>query len=106
MARVDWCYREPMIPVSDLMPTVLVDVVRQAPLTTEKVAFAWRRAVGAALDGATTVALRDGVLHVRARDTAWQGEIERSAALIRSRLAALLGAQVVRYIQVGVEPGP
>lgn len=84
------------------MPAALVAIVRQAPLTDEKVAFAWRRAVGPAIAGATSIALRDGVLHVRARDAVWQQEIERSAALIRDRLAALLGPQVVRYIQVGV----
>ena len=31
---------------------------------------------------------------------AWQREVERSAALIRSRLETLLGERVVRYIDV------
>jgi hypothetical protein len=40
------------------------------------------------------------VLRVKAKDVAWQREVERSAALIRSRLDALLGERVVRYIEV------
>ena len=82
------------------MPEALAAVLRRAPLTPEKVAFSWRTAVGPAVDKVTSVHLRDGVLHVRARDTTWQREIERSAALIRSRLDGLLGEGVVRYIQV------
>jgi hypothetical protein len=37
---------------------------------------------------------------VRARDATWQREVERSAALIRARLDALLGEAVVRTIEV------
>jgi hypothetical protein len=44
------------------------------------------------------------VLYVRAREAAWQREIERSASVIRARLDALLGSDVVRYIEVAVEP--
>ena len=36
----------------------------------------------------------------RAKDAAWQREVERSAALIRSRLDDPLGERVVRYIDV------
>ena len=66
------------------MPDALAAVLQRAPLTPEKVAFSWRTAVGPAVDKVTSVALRDGVLHVRAKDATWQREIERSAALIRS----------------------
>jgi hypothetical protein len=83
------------------MPEALAAILRRAPLTPEKVAFSWRTAVGPAVDKVTSVHLRDdGVLHVHARDTTWQREIERSAALIRSRLDSLLGDGVVRYIEV------
>ena len=82
------------------MPDALAAVLRRAPLTPEKVAFSWRTAVGPAVDKVTSIALRDGVLHVRAKDATWQREIERSAALIRSRLDSLLGEDVVRYIKV------
>lgn len=82
------------------MPEALADVLRRAPLTPEKVAFSWRTAVGPAVDKVTAVELDNGVLYVRARDAAWQREIERSAALIRSRLDGLLGERVVRRIEV------
>ncbi len=74
----------------------------------DKVAFAWRSAVGAAVDKATTIALVGSVLHVRARDAAWQREVERSAGVVRARLEALLGSGVVRYIDVtaGPQAGP
>jgi len=89
-----------MIPVRQVIPDAVTELVRKAPLTPEKVAFAWRSAVGPAVDQATTVQLRDGVLQVRAKDAAWQREVERAAALIRSRLDALLGERVVKYIEV------
>jgi len=88
-----------MIPVHEFMPEALAEILRKAPLTPEKVAFAWRSAVGPSVDNATTVTLREGVLYVRARDASWQREVERSAALIRARLTALLG-NVVRTIHV------
>lgn len=84
------------------MPGALAAVLRKAPLTGAKVAFAWRSAVGPAVDSATAIELRDGVLHVVARDAAWQREIERSAAVIRTRLETVLGRDVVRYINVTV----
>ena len=46
------------------------------------------------------IELHDGVLYVRTKDAAWQREVERSAALIRSRLDGLLGDRVVRRIVV------
>jgi hypothetical protein len=84
------------------MPGALAAVLRKAPLTPEKVAFAWRTAVGPAVDRVTTIELRGSVLHVRAKDAAWQREVERSAALIRTRLDAFLGTAVVRGIDVTI----
>ena len=89
-----------MLPLQQVMPEALALVLRKAPLTPEKVAFAWRTAVGPAVDRVTTIELSGSVLHVRARDAAWQREVERSAALIRARLDALLGEPVVRTIEV------
>ena len=89
-----------VIPVQLVMPDALAAVLRRAPLTREKVAFSWRMAVGPAMDKVTTIELHDGVLRVRAKDATWRREVERSAALIRSRLDDLLGERVVRYIDV------
>ena len=85
-------------PAHLLMPSALAVILRNAPLTPEKVAFAWRAAVGPAVDKATTVELRDGVLRVRAKEAAWQREVERSSPLVLARLQTLLGNEVVRYI--------
>lgn len=89
-----------MIPVQRLMPEALSAVLRKAPLTPEKVAFAWRTAVGASVDRATSVVLDGHTLRVTARDAQWRREIEHSAGLIRARLEALLGAGVVRGLDV------
>ena len=92
-----------MIPVQDVIPDTLAQILRMAPLTPEKVAFAWRAAVGPAVAKATTVALREHVLHVHAKGAPWGREIERNAALVRARLDALLGAGLVRSVNVTIE---
>ena len=89
-----------MRPVNQSIPEALATILRKAPLTDDKVAFAWRTAVGPALDKATTIELRNGVLHVQAKDDAWRREVERSAAVVRARLDSLLGKGIVRTIQV------
>jgi len=89
-----------VIPLRQVIPDAVAEVIRRAPLSPEKVAFAWQTAVGPAVAKATTVEFVNGVLYVRARDAAWRREVERSAALIRSRLDALVGDGVVRYIKV------
>lgn len=79
---------------------MLAAVIKKAPLTDEKVAFAWRTAVGPAVAGASEIVLDAGTLRVRARDRSWQREIERSTAIIRARLDDLLGKGVVRALDV------
>ena len=91
-----------MIPVHRFIPEALAEILRKAPLTDDKVAFAWRSSVGPAIDRGTTVALREGVLQVTAREAAWGREVERSEALIRARLDSLLGRGVIRVITVNV----
>jgi hypothetical protein len=95
-----------VIPVQQFMSRALAEVIRKAPLTPEKVAFAWRTAVGPAVDHATSIDLRDRVLYVRVTEAAWQREVERSATLIRLRLDALLGSDTIRYIEVIAAPPP
>ena len=88
-----------MIKVNQVMPAVVAEVIRKAPLTDEKVAFAWRLAVGPATAKATTVRLgTDGTLHVKAEAPAWNDAIRKSVGLIRSRLAHFLGEEAVRQI--------
>jgi len=88
-----------VIPVQAILPAALAALIRKSPLTDEKVAFAWRTAVGPAVAAATEVTLDQGVLRVRARDRAWQRELERSAATVRRRIDDLLGAGIVRALE-------
>jgi predicted nucleic acid-binding Zn ribbon protein len=84
-----------------VIPAVLGEIVRKAPLCPEKVAFAWRSSVGAAVDRVTSVRLdSEGVLHVTAVDAHWTREVKRSSRLILFRLAGLLGDGVVKKIKV------
>lgn len=99
-SRTRQCYPRRVIPVQQLLPDALAAVLQKAPLSPEKVAFAWRAAVGPAVDKVTSVELRDRRLYVRPKDAAWRREIERSAGLIRARLDALLGEGVVKSIEV------
>ncbi len=91
-----------VIPVHQIMPEALAVVLREAPLTPDKIAFAWRTAVGPAVGRVTTIELKGRVLHVQAKDAAWRREIERSAGVIRTRLQTLLGDDVVRGLEVTV----
>jgi Dna[CI] antecedent, DciA len=95
-----------VVPVHRFLPDALAEILRKAPLTDDKVAFAWRSSVGPAIDRGTTVSLREGVLQITAREAAWGREVARSEALIRARLDSLLGRGVVRAISVVVgNPG-
>ena len=89
-----------MIQVQRFMPEALAEILRNAPLSAEKVAFAWRSAVGPAIDRGTTTSFEAGMLRVSAREPGYLKEIERSLPLIRARLDALLGPGVVRTIHI------
>ncbi len=75
-------------------------MLRQAPLTPEKVEFAWRHVVGPALAKVTTVSLHGKVLRVTTENAAWRREIEKATAIIRARLARILGDGVVAGFDV------
>ena len=91
-----------MIAVQSLVPAGLAEALRKAPLCDEKVALAWRMAVGPAVNHASSVSLKDGVLIVNVSRPEWQREIRRSSALIRSRLGTFLGDGAVRTIKVSL----
>jgi hypothetical protein len=85
------------------MPDALAAVLRKAPLSDEKIAFAWRAAVGPSVDRVTRVELDGTTLRVHARDAQWRREIEHSAGVIRARLEALLGSGIVRGLDVTID---
>ena len=84
------------------MPGALAEALRRAPLSAEKVAFAWRTAVGAAVARASTIELRGSVLTVQVTTDQWRNEIGRSSGVIRARMDMVLGAGVVTRIDVGI----
>lgn len=95
-----------MIAVHTLVPAGLAEALRKAPLSDEKVALAWRIAVGPAVDHASRVSLKNGVLLVAVTRPEWQREIRRSSGLIRARLEAFLGEATVRSVKVSLRENP
>lgn len=88
-----------MIKASAVLPGVVAEVIRNAPLSPEKVTMAWRLSVGPAVAKATTVRLdEEGVLHVEAESPAWASAVRKSRSLILNRLQQLLGEDTVRQI--------
>jgi len=109
-----------MEPVQSLMPGAVARLVRPAPLSPEKVLFAWRAAVGPAVARVTRVRFAGlGVIEVVVDDDRFGDELARSAPLVLRRLQELLGADTARRLDVkrpgkpasrrrrpGVSPGP
>ena len=95
-----------MIAARHCVTSALRTLLRDQPLSTGKVSFAWSAAVGRTLDRVTSVSLRqDGTLRVRADDRHWAREIGRSTSLIKSRVNQLLGDGTVTRIDVTTD-GP
>jgi predicted nucleic acid-binding Zn ribbon protein len=86
--------------LQDLATGVLPRLLRRAPLTPEKVQFAWRAAVGPQIARATRVELRDGRLLVSAEDQRWAREVERAAHLILPKVRAMLGDAHVASLSI------
>jgi len=88
-----------VIKANQVMPGVVAEVIRKAPLCDEKVAFAWRLAVGPAVDKSTRVRLADdGTLYITGESQAWLDSVRASVGLIRSRLAHYLGDNAIKRI--------
>ena len=89
-----------MKPLTQTIPGALTELLRDAPLSPGKVAFAWTAAVGAALDRVTRVRLEADVLVVETTSAQWSREVQRSIRIILPRLQALLGKETVRTLEV------
>ena len=83
-----------MLPIQDFSTGVLAGILRRQPPSPARTSFAWQLAVGPAVARATTVALEDGTLRVRALDDRWGREIERVSGLVLARMQQLLGPDV------------
>jgi predicted nucleic acid-binding Zn ribbon protein len=88
-----------MDPIGPMVARVLPALLAKAPLSPEKVDFAWRTVAGDALARATRVTLRDGILIVSADDVRWLDEVARARTALLPRLNALLGEGTVRLIR-------
>ncbi len=89
-----------MRPLNSALPGALAELLKDAPLSPGKVAFAWRAAVGPALERETSVRLDNGTLIVDAASAQWAREVRRSSSIILNRLQNLLGAHAVTSISV------
>jgi hypothetical protein len=88
-----------MDPASRLLATVLPALLARAPLTADKVDFAWRTVVGSAMARATQVQLLEGgTLAVRVENPSWRREVEGAFSVILPRLKPLLGPDAVRRL--------
>jgi hypothetical protein len=91
---------ESMRPLSSALPGALAELLRGAPLSPGKVAFAWRAAVGPALERETSVRLEGGTLIVDAATRQWASEVRRASSTILRRMETLLGPDTVKELQV------
>jgi hypothetical protein len=90
-----------MVPAHHVIPRVLAQIVRPAPLCQEKVEFAWRMAVGPAIGRVSSVRLdADGRIRVTVPDGRWRREVQRSIGLITNRLETLVGADTAAKVEI------
>jgi Dna[CI] antecedent, DciA len=87
-------------PLTSALPGALAELLKDAPLSPGKVSFAWRAAVGSALERETSVRLEGSTLLVDAVSYQWAREVRRSSSTILNRLQILLGAGTVVSISV------
>ena len=89
-----------MLPISAGLPGALVELLRGSPLSDGKVTFAWKAAVGPAIERVSHVKLERKVLLVETASAQWSQEVMRSSPVILRRLQALLGADAIERIEV------
>ena len=77
-----------------------MELLRGTPLSDGKVTFAWKAAVGPAIERVTTVKLERKVLLVETASAQWSREVMRSSPVILKRLQSLLGEDTVERIEV------
>jgi hypothetical protein len=84
-----------------VVPAAVAEMLREMPFSTGKLQFAWKVAVGAAIERVTVIDLDErATLRVTVSGPLWRREVERSLPVIRERLAILLGDQTVKGIEI------
>ena len=89
-----------MLPLTHALPGALIELLRGSPISDGKVTFAWKAAVGPAIERVTNVKLDRRVLLVETTSAQWSKEVMRSSPVILTRLQSLLGADMVERIEV------
>jgi len=89
-------------PLAQAVPNAITTLLRTTPMSPGKMQFAWKVAVGPAMDRGTFVRLEGGNLLVEAKTAAWAKEVSRSSRIILNRLQTLLGPEVVTELTVRV----
>ena len=84
----------------EVLPATLVQLLRDTPISAGKVDFAWKAAVGPAVERATAVKLEGTTLIVDVNSAQWAREMKRSERVILTRLQSLRGADVSTTIVV------
>jgi hypothetical protein len=87
-----------VLPIGQVIPAAVAELLRASPLSPGKVDFAWRTAVGPAVQRVSAIRLENGVLLVETTGrggSQWTAELTRSAPVILRRMQRLLGADVV-----------
>lgn len=94
-------YPTEMQTLNAVASSALASILKEGPLSEGKLQFAWRLAVGPAIDRVSRVALGpEKSVVVSVSDPRWKKEIGRSREAIRQRLGALLGHDSVKKIVV------
>ncbi len=87
--------------LQSFLPGAVRRLLRQGPLSQEKLEFAWRLAVGPAIGRVTSVRLSgEASVEVAVSDAGWRREVRRSQGEILGKLRALLGTEAVRELRV------
>lgn len=90
-----------MEPLASVLPFAVRRLLRFGEMSQGKLDFAWKAAVGPAIERVTEVCLTDeGTLEVRATDPAWRRELKHSQAMILGRMQELLGSESVKAVKI------
>lgn len=90
-----------MFKAPEVWSSALAPAIRQAPLTPEKVEFAWRVAGGPAIARATRVVLgEDRVLRVSGDDPQWLDAVRGMRGSLLRQLEPWLGPEAVATIEI------
>lgn len=83
------------------LPGFVRSLLARSPMSVGKFEFAWRLAVGPAIERVTKPTLNeDGTVEVVVIDAAWRREVKRSQAEILARLQEQLTSSIVKKLRI------